>query len=72
MQQLINIASSAKNKAELALRDSCFRAGLNCRDTEICIDYFINRLSHKEMAVKYNITIESSGNKKHKLKQKIK
>ena len=72
MQQSIYTAPSARDIAERALRDRCFEVGLDLTNTEACVDYFIFRLSHKEMAVKYNITIESSGNKKHKLKQKIK
>lgn len=55
---------SAKEQAERELCDKCFNAGLDKRDTQIAVDFFINRLCHKEMTVKYLMGYQASLNKK--------
>ena len=68
----MNENPSAKEKAEYELRDLCFNKGLNDHDTEIAVDYFIHRLSHKEISVIHGITQETSRGKKSKLKNRLK
>lgn len=64
---------SAKDEAERGLRDKCFNAGLNEEETELCLLYFIRRLSHKQISdmEKYKMTIETSRNKKAKFKKRL-
>lgn len=59
----------AKEQAIQKMKDDCFNAGLSEQKTEQCVDYFKRRLTHKEMAAKYNITAESSANRKRRLKK---
>ena len=61
----------AWEEAEQALRDKCLYAGLSRRDTDMCVDYFINKLCHKEMGEKYCIELQTSLNKKLKFKERL-
>ena len=58
---------------ERLLREKCDDLGFVDWKIELCVDYFIHRLPHKEVIQKYNLNIEyqSSLNLKHKLKKLI-
>lgn len=60
-----------KGQAEIDLRNKCFDKGLDETETKMCVDYFIHRLSHKEIAVKYGIELQTSLNKKLRFKKKL-
>lgn len=61
-----------KDKAEEKLRNLSFFKGLSETDTEIAVDFFIRKLTHKEICLKYNIEYQTSCNKKLRLKKKLK